>query len=472
MLNERGLDAGLARVERARAWSPRLISRLEGLIRGPDDAALFRINPLRFATAHGVRPAEAVDLFIHATAAGLFAADWVLICPNCACAVANLARLGPIEPTYHCPICHQDTEAVLDEFIAVYFTVAPRIRAIAHHRPRRMEAREYLIVGRGVREGRLPDGTVYLDFVDRAMRAYTYLEPGSVTELELEAGPGLVQGFSVDGDGTFSLAVDDAAALARRLEIRFHADRAEPETQRVAPGRLTLALRNETADRYVLAVIQLPPGFAHPPLSFDPFLTGQRLLMTQSFRDLFRADAAGHAEGIAIRSLALLFTDLQGSTALYQRVGDLNALQIVQRHFEFLREVAIKHDGCIVKTIGDAVMAVFPTPRAAVAAGLAMVEEPIGLATDADAPLVLKIGIHCGAAIAVTLNEQLDYFGQTVNLAARVQTLAGASELVLTEPVFRAEGVLRVIGQRSVAHETMRVRGHPQPLIVHRLRAT
>ena len=475
MLNERGLDAGLTRVEQGRAWSARLVARLEGLIRGVDDAALYRVNPMRFAAEHGVQPDEAVDLFVHATAAGLFCTDWLLICPNCACAVLNLARLGPIEPTYHCPICHQDTAAVLDEFIAVYFTVAPQIREIAHHQPNFLRAREYLIAGRGVREGRLPDGSVYLDFVGRALRAAAYLEPEDVTELELDAEPGLLQGFSVDGDAGFSLAVEApasaAAAAEQRLEIRYFGDRAEPQVQTVPPGRLTLAIRNMTADRHVFAVMQLPPGFTDPHLTFDPFLTGQRLLMTQSFRDLFRADAAGHAEGIAIRNLALVFTDLQGSTALYQRVGDLNALEIVQHHFEVLREIVTRHGGCIVKTIGDAVMAAFPTSREAVAAGLAMVEAPVASA-GAELPLVLKIGIHQGAAVAVTLNNQLDYFGQTVNLAARVQGLASAGELVLSDAVLHAGGVDRVIGRHTVEQRSMLVRGHAQPITVHHVRAT
>ncbi len=55
--------------------------------------------------------------------------------------------------------------------------------------------------------------------------------------------------------------------------------------------------------------------------------------------------------------------------------------------------------------------------------------------------MILKIGIHKGACIAVTLNDRLDYFGQTVNTASRVQGLAGAEEIYVTEEVFAFPGV-------------------------------
>ena len=80
-------------------------------------------------------------------------------------------------------------------------------------------------------------------------------------------------------------------------------------------------------------------------LNFQPFLSGKRLLISQTFRDLFRSEVIKATEGIAIRDVTLLFTDLKGSTALYQRIGDLNAYMHVQRHFERLLDVTVRHPG-------------------------------------------------------------------------------------------------------------------------------
>src|ERR671929_171211 len=93
VVDERALDERLARLEAARSWSPRTVSRLEALIRTGDDADLFRVNPFTFATQRGLDAGETVDLFLHAAALGLFEMDWLLICPACACAVESFAQL-------------------------------------------------------------------------------------------------------------------------------------------------------------------------------------------------------------------------------------------------------------------------------------------------------------------------------------------------------------------------------------------
>ncbi len=146
-------------------------------------------------------------------------------------------------------------------------------------------------------------------------------------------------------------------------------------------------------------------------------------------------------EGIGIRDITILFTDLKGSTALYERIGDLKAFSLVHQHFERLGAVINEYSGAFVKTIGDAVMASFLNPVDAVKAGLEMNKEIARFNrafTRSD--LILKIGIHKGACIAVTLNDRLDYFGQTVNTASRVQGLAGSEEVYITEEVFAYPG--------------------------------
>ena len=163
LVDERMLDERLARLEAARPWSPRIVSRLEALIRADDDAALFRVNPFTFASERGLDAGETVDLFLHAAALGLFEMDWLLVCPRCACAVESFARLRAVLSRFRCPECHNDYEAAMDDFIAIYFTVSPQICAIRHHRPETLEPFEYMFVFKGVREGHTPAGAPYLE---------------------------------------------------------------------------------------------------------------------------------------------------------------------------------------------------------------------------------------------------------------------------------------------------------------------
>jgi hypothetical protein len=71
MLNEQVLEERLAQLEAARTWSPRVVSRLEALLRSEAEEAVFRVNPIEFASEKGITETEAVDLFPHATLAGL-----------------------------------------------------------------------------------------------------------------------------------------------------------------------------------------------------------------------------------------------------------------------------------------------------------------------------------------------------------------------------------------------------------------
>ena len=96
-------------------------------------------------------------------------------------------------------------------------------------------------------------------------------------------------------------------------------------------------------------------------------VAAKRLLSNQTFRDIYRTDMLDVDQELKITSLTFLFTDLKGSTGLYERVGDLVAYDLVRAHFRLLRIVA-SEAGAVVKTIGDAVMATFSTPDRALAA--------------------------------------------------------------------------------------------------------
>jgi class 3 adenylate cyclase len=468
LVDERTLDERLARLEAARPWSPRVVSRLEALIRTGDDAALFRINPFTFASERGVDSGEAVDLLLHATALGLCDMDWLLICPRCACAVESFARLRAVLRRFRCPECHNEYEAAMDDFIAVYFSVAPQICAIRYHRPETLDPFDYMFAFKGVREGRRPDGRPYVDSVREALRAVSFLEPEGTATFAFEAAAGALNGISSDTEAGFVLQVGtEPVDRPQRLRLTYHGTGYEPDEAVVAPGPVALEVANPTSSRGVLAILQAGPGDDDAPLRFDPYLTGKHLLTSQTFKSLFRSEVVGGAQGLAIRDIALLFTDIRGSTALYQRIGDLNAFQLVQQHFDLLRETTVRHGGTIVKTIGDAVMAAYPDAALAVGAALDMRGAIERFNEDQpERPVSLKIGIHHGAAIAVTLNDELDYFGQTVNIASRVQEMADAAEIWITEAVWLYPGVQALLKPYAAEPRTAEFHGIEQPMTV------
>jgi len=116
----------------------------------------------------------------------------------------------------------------------------------------------------------------------------------------------------------------------------------------------------------------------------------------------------------------------------------------------------LNQHGAIVKTIGDAIMANFNQPVEAVRAALEMLGGLRQLNRSSQhGGLILKIGIHRGAAIAVTLNNRIDYFGQTVNIASRVQGSAGGDEIYLTEEIYSSSGVLDLLQEHGCKIESI-----------------
>src|ERR1700729_605626 len=102
MIDEKKLEERLVALEAAKSWSPRVVSRLETLLRSGTDEALYRINPIQFATEKSIAEAEAVDLFLHGCVAGLFDMDWLLVCPMCSDVVESFRSL---HTHFHCHLC-------------------------------------------------------------------------------------------------------------------------------------------------------------------------------------------------------------------------------------------------------------------------------------------------------------------------------------------------------------------------------
>jgi len=248
---------------------------------------------------------------------------------------------------------------------------------------------------------------------------------------------------------------------------------APPAPVTLRPGPLRLNIENRENTRALPGVWIAGPELEQLLSRRKPFLTAKRLLTNQTFRDIYRADTLDVEQRLKITSLTFLFTDLKGSTELYDRVGDLIAYDLVRAHFRVLTEIVGTEAGAVVKTIGDAVMATFPTPNRAVAASLRMREAMRRLNEERtrDDDLLLKIGIHEGPCLAVMLNERQDYFGQTVNIASRVQNLASSQAIYATGPVVDHQATAELLEQAGVSPVPQRqtLRGIGDSLMIYEI---
>jgi len=480
-LDEALLDDRLGELEKLRAWSPRVISKLESFLRTTDEWALFRANPFVFAEERGVNEEEAVDLFLLASRVGLFGLTWSLLCPGCGAAVQSLATLRNVCSVFHCYLCSVDVETRLDEFVQVGFTVSPKIRTIPAHDPSSLAVLDLCLRYHFTREARVaPGGPRFIEILPSLTTALLSVEPRTTARIPMKLEAGGVAVYNLLTSKLFPFMVEQGSPSGNP-HFKVSSEATVTPLPSFAPGEIELLLENDSDRREPFMVLAKPQALLDEQqqklargeavgMTFDRFLTGRRLLTSHTFRQIFGNEIIRSSDGIGVRDISILFTDLKGSTAMYDRIGDLKAFALVNQHFDRLGRAVTRHRGAVVKTIGDAVMASFETPSDAVLAARDMLVEIEAFNHEVgEREIVLKVGVHRGASIAVTLNDRLDFFGQTVNIAARVQGLADADEIYITDEVFRAPGVEELLKEFHVSPKSVSLRGVQRTVGVYRI---
>jgi class 3 adenylate cyclase len=428
---------------------------IERLVQDAPDHRLCRVNPPAFAAAHGLDEERTISGFLHAAHIGLFDLSWNVLCPGCGGILDANATLKTVRSEeYSCTLCAAGYEPTLDEMVEATFTVSPRVRRIAAHHPQDLSAIEYfrqLYFG-----SHLEVGDDFDAMFEKLTLESLELQPGEKALLSLQLPAEFLIVFDPVTHSAQFLDVQGEPTRERQaLTVIFDSAQPQHPTVELRPGPLRISFENR-ADTRVLPTVFIAGDDLHNFMGRRrPFLTAKRLLSNQTFRDLYRTDTLDVDQRLKITSLTFLFTDLRGSTELYERVGDLVAFDLVRAHFRVLIDIVAAESGAVVKTIGDAVMATFPSPDRAMSAALRIRDAMRDLNEERGRQdLLLKIGLHEGPCIAVNLNDRQDYFGQTVNIASRVQGLATARDIFATGSVVqdpRTSGLLDRSGLVPVA---------------------
>jgi class 3 adenylate cyclase len=390
------------------------VQRFTNWLRSAPDVELTHIRPRVLARAWNADTWETLRLMLLAAHGGLLQFRWEILCPNCRSARAPLtASLAKLTREAHCEICQVRFDAEFDKSVELKFTVHPSVRKISDQ--------TFCLAGPGGKPH------VWRQLLLQPGETRDWKWPVDRTGLRLRS-PQVKQTLACDtvaeqGHGRIECRPDD---------FHFSADSKPDGWKIVNPNKFPVQV----------ALEQIAWG--------DDILTATAVTNWQVFRDLFAAEAVAPGEQITVGEQSLLFTDLRGSTAMYHDLGDALAYARVRSHFSVLSDAIQQHHGGIVKTIGDAVMAGFSNPGDAFAAAEAMFA---GISeTNCKSPerqqLVLKAGLHAGPCLAVNANDRLDYFGTTVNLAARLVGHSRGGELVVSDEIFNRADVRRRFDRR------------------------
>jgi class 3 adenylate cyclase len=428
------LDAGLARIE-AEGAAPGLVGRLRDFILSGSEVDLLQIRPLRLARQWRAAERDVIELCLLAVKAGLLSLHWDLLCPNCRGPKVTVASLDRLPQGAHCDTCNIDYGRDFARNVELTFQPAPSIR--------RVEEGQFCLFG--------PMTTPHVVMQQALAPNETRDVPAT-----LEHGAYRLRGLHPCGEALVEWTVGGFPALV----VEDDGVKAGAPS---APG--TVRLVNRTG-RALTVVVESREWVREA-------LTAHRVTTMQAFRDLFAAEALRPGDEVGVGHVTLMFTDLRGSTALYSRIGDARAYQLVREHFAYMADAVRAHDGGIVKTIGDAVMAAFGNPADAMRAALAVqgnvaqFNRTHGLGPDDG--LVIKLGLHGGPCIVVTLNDRLDYFGSTANLAARLQGESKGGDIVVSQALASDPAVAPLLRDVPTAVERATVKGFACPVAFLRL---
>ncbi len=414
----RGADAGAGASTRpdrastdADASPETLIDRLLDLVRNGDEIELARIQVRALARDLSVDEHELLLTCLHATRAGVLIMSWDVVCPHCRGVRREARNLGDVPTLGECDVCEIDFATDKRNAIEITFRVHPAVRDI----PKR-----------------------YFCSAEAATKTHIQLQhqlaPGRQVTLRTALRPGRYR-LRLHGEKRYRFL--DVSEMWEREGEGMHAGTKPLIWRSGDTGDLSCG---ERPDVVLENLSDAPQRFIIERAAWsDVALRPSRLFTMQEFRDLFSEEYLAADVQLAVGEQTILFTDIVGSTRFYARSGDPDAFIAVKKHFNVIYDCIGRCHGAVVKTIGDAAMGAFETPLDALEAARQI--QDYFTPDQRETPIRVRISLNHGPCIAVNLNSNIDYFGTTVNLAAKLQRCAEAGDIAMSRTVVDAAGV-------------------------------
>lgn len=427
----RALIADLARDPASHGLAPKLA---DFLLHAPI-VALRSIRPVSMARFWHAVPEDTVELFLAAQRLGIMVMGWDLLCPRCRGAKARVTHLHELPQGAHCSSCNVDYGRDFTRNVELTFHPEPWLRPLPEG--------ELCLLGQGT----TPHVKFQAEVAAHTRKDFAItLRPGPYRFRTIEAGGGADADITADG------MIPEVTASGGDIVCAPSGHKEE------------IVVNNDT-DRPLFFVVE-DRNWARDAL------TGERVIAMPAFRRLCPEQLLRPGDDVEIGRVAIVFTDLQGSTKLYDTLGDATAFHLVRDHFAFLSERVERHNGFIVKTVGDAVMAAFHDPADAVRAVLSIQDEVADFNRGrSDGGVVLKLGLHLGSCIAVTAGGVLDYFGSAVNTAARLEHQCRGGEVIVSDAVLADSEAREALKGRMVTEDSAMLRGLSEPVCFVRIGA-
>ena len=392
----------------------------------PDEYAK-KIRPLEIAEFYELDKENVLIFCLRAVKKGFLILNWDILCPSCMGKKGSTESLNQLDPAYHCDSCGISYATDFDKNVEVSFQPKPRLRKISL---------ELFCFGS-------VSNTPHI-------AAQITLDPGESRKIELFLDKGTYNFSRLGSTCSHLTLLNKSKQGTCNLDWNIKEDLVGlPEN--IAEDNLLIHLHN-TSDDFQSIKIERRQWYEYAVKAF-------MLTSFQEFTDLFHSQVLRPGLELGVSQIVLMFTDLKDSTQLYDEQGDAKAFSLVHDHYEIMKAVLRKNRGTIVKTIGDAIMASFQNPEDALVTAVGFLESFAKWNKEhaEKEQIILKIGFHMGPSLLLNQNGMLDYFGQTVNTAARIQGQSKGNDIVISREIYQHTRIQKKIKQLESSGQTFKM---------------
>ncbi len=388
----------------------RIVNHLIDYLQHAEDEDLRSIQPYRLAEYWGEKKYSVLNVFLNAAKLDLIDFKWVVSCPVCKSPNNEFRKMKEMHSPLYCEECDHSYQIDFNENTHLVFTPNPLIRNLSD--------KQYCLGG--------PQNVPY-----RAAQHYLDIGEEKYLDIRLEEGTYLFKTYQHQGSLRLNVREDGPDTVTLYItDDDFDGQEATIST------RPNLSIVNRSSRKVV--------SFLDKENWKQEAIYASEVTSAHDFRILFAKETLREGMKVNASNITMLFTDLMNSTDLYLQEGDEFAIGQLMSHFKIIQQIVAEERGGIVKTIGDSVMAVFREPVSALKA-VERIQQIFTTSTAMGESFKLKAGIHLGDCTAVNLNDRVDYFGTTVNIAARLVDVAKEKEIVVSEAFFNHNDVTRYL---------------------------
>jgi adenylate cyclase len=411
--------------------------RLLGFLFNSQEHDLVKIRPFRMAEKLQLSRMDSLATFLKATKSGLFSLSWDALCPGCRGSKESTQVLSHMKEEVHCNSCNIRFSSDSSSRVELTFSPSDAVRKV--------QLQEFCAGS--------PRNTPHFQTQLR-------LAPTAKTQFKLALPVGTYRIRSLQSPMIWTFEISELEQNSNhhlRAVFRSEKHETEPHGVSVHHGNVQFELENQTNHELTLVLERAT--------WLDDVCTAALVTTLPDFRQIFSSQILDLGAKVEFSAMAILFTDLKGSTALYEKLGDAQAFTLIQKHFSILQRCIQRHEGGVVKTIGDSVMAAFAQPESALKAAVDIQNSAFSEGIE------VKVSVHFGPCFLFRLNDILDYFGSTVNLASRLQNDCDGGEVMLSAKMMDDPAVRSTLRAQKIAAEqsSKNVKGFENEIEVYRI---